>query len=234
MNKIIKKVDGVKSIIEALELQKLGVDLIGVFINSDLAFGNEVIVDKATIIAIKGELEKSKLVGVLYMPFDDEAILALIDEVEFDYIQIVGHILPSVFFRKELQKRRIGIIYSGIAASYDDDPTWILSRYVEKSDLNVSYYHVNFLGEVSNSWNFTKNKSPQYPDELQLADIIELASNYPLLITYDFSVDNIKEIVDQIPTIKGISMMIAEKSEKNNEHILNYSSVVAVLNKLSE
>lgn len=234
MKKIIKKVDGVKSIAEALELQKLGVDLIGVSINSNLIFGDDVIVDKQIIIAIKGGLEQSKLVGCISMNFEEEAMLALIDEVGFQYIQFIGLILPSIYFRKELGKRKIRVIYSGIMASYDDDPSWILSRYEDESDLNVLYYHVDLLGYVEDSWDFWKNISPQYKDQLQIADINELALKFPLLITLDFSVENIHQIIDQIPTVKGISMMITEEFERNDVHFFSYSSVIAILEELNE
>lgn len=234
MRKIVKKVDGVKSVNEALELQELGADLISVSVNYDLAFGDKVVVDKYTIIAIRSELHTTKLVGSIFMNFDEGAMLKLTDEIGFDYIQILGHIMPSIQFRKELEKRGIGIIYSRIDASYDDDNNWILATYDEESDLNASYYNVSYLGDVTNSWNFMKNVSPQYSDQLQIDDITKLASNFPLLITFDFSVDNIGEIVDRIPTIKGISMMIAEESGRNNDHYLSYDSVVAILKKINE
>lgn len=59
-------------------------------------------------------------------------------------------------------------------------------------------------------------------------------TRFKSLEVFDFSVENIHEIVDLIPTIKGISMMIADGSGRNNDHFLSYDSVVAILKKLNQ
>ena len=108
---------------------------------------------------------------------------------------------------KKLAGKDIGIVYSGIEASYEDDPSWILSRYIEQENLNTSFYQIDLLGDMKNSWNFFKSESPNYPDELQIKDVIKLGEQFPLILSLDFHKDNILEIITSLHSSKGFSFV---------------------------
>ena len=229
MSMLLKKIDRVKSVEEAVELQRLGVDLIGISLSEKFIFDDNRVVKIDMAIAIRGKLKKSKLVGEVSVGQGLREVIFLIEEIGLDYVQLVEYVLPSIEFRQELERRGVGIIYSGISVSYDDDPAWILSKYENVSDLNAAFYHLDLLGDMENSWNFLKQESPQYIDEFQIDDIDKIGEGFPLLITLDYTVDNVCEIADRISTARGISMTLGESPKRNNIHCFTYSSVLDVL-----
>jgi uncharacterized membrane-anchored protein len=54
---------------------------------------------------------------------------------------------------------------------------------------------------MENSWQFLRTECPQYPEELQIDDINNLAEQYPLLVSLDFSTDNLLQIIKSMPNI---------------------------------
>jgi len=66
----------------------------------------------------------------------------------------------------------IGLIYSDLECSYDTDPSWIL-RSIHNSDFDFA--QIDLLGDIGDSWNFLKEKCPNFPDELQISDINDIA-----------------------------------------------------------
>lgn len=229
MTNFIKKVDRVKSVVEAKELQNLGVDLIGVSLNENHRFMDDRCIRKEVAISIKRELQKSKIVGEIVVGYSFSNILSVIEEVGFDYIQVESNELPPIEFRKELQSKGIGLIYAGIEVSYEDDPSWILSRYKNEPYLNASFFQIDLLGEIENSWEFFKKESPKYPDELQIEDIKKIAEQDPLIVTIDYSVDNVLEIFNKIPSAKGMNMSLCEAPNRNDIHCFSYLSAVEIL-----
>jgi len=232
MNKLLKKVDRIKSVQEAVELQYLGVDLIGVSLNQDMRFSDDRCINMDLVINVKKELTSAKLVGEIIVGKDFTQTLSLIDEINFDYVQVTENLIPPIEFRRELIKRQVGIIYAGIEATYDDDPSWILSGFKNKSELNEAFFQIDLLGNIKNSWDSFCRESPQYPEELQIDDIEEIGKEFPLFIALDYNENNVLEIINRLPSIKGISMVLGKCTNICNIHCFEYASVIEVMGKL--
>lgn len=230
--KKLTKVDRVKTVGEALELQDLGVDIIGVSVNNISVYSDNRVLTLDSIYTISNALKKAKL--AVEIPADYDDLPKLIDKIRPSYIQISEQTLLSVDKARELQKKDVGIIYSGIEASYDDDPSWILSRYTDGIMLNTSFYQLDLLGDVKNAWDFFKMEIPKYPDELQIIDIVNVGNQFPLIISLDFQKNNVREIVQRIPSIQGICLPLSEKSSREDIHYFNYQSVLEILKELQE
>jgi hypothetical protein len=235
MKAILKKVDRVKDINEAIQLEKLEVDFIGISLIDDPRFTDDRKVSEATALSIRNVLKKSALVGEIALDSDWEQILPLIKKIGFDYIQVWGNQIIPWEFQQELSRLNIGIIYSNIEASYEDDPAWILSDANDLQIINNTFFQIDFLGDMENSWNYLKQEAPNYPDdELQIQDINHLAEQYPLFITLDYTPDNVLEIINQLSEINGITMTIAESSQRNDLHYFNYVAILDILSKLKQ
>ncbi len=230
---MLKKIDRVSSVKEAFELQNIGIDIIGISMYDKPFWGDKRVVDKQTASSIRRVLNKSKLACEIGI---ESALcnISFIEEMKFDYVQISDNDFPSLELRQQLQSKNIGIIYSGLVASYDDDPSWILSRYNDVPDLNAAYYQIDLLGDMEDSWEFFKLESPKYPDGLQINDIIKIGEQFPLIITLDFNVDNIRGIIKSIPSIKGIGMPLGDLCVKNNIHYFDNHLAVNVVHRMKE
>jgi hypothetical protein len=228
MTTVLKKVDRVKSVQEAIELQDLGIDFIGISLSNDSWFTDNRCVEKDIVIEIRKALFKSKLIGEVIVEDDFYKTLSLIDGMDLDYIQIIGKHFPSPEFMKELKNRNIGLIYGGIDASYEDDPSWILSDYMNASELNPAFFQLDLLGDIENSWKHLTEDAREFASELQIEDIEEIGRKSPIIITLDYTVHNVLEIMCRMPTIRGICMTISEGSSRNDIHFFSYSSVIEI------
>ena len=235
MNNLVKKVGRVKSVDEAVMLEKLGANLIGFSLSHNFKFEDKRIVTKETVLSIQKTLKKAKtFVEISLENSDTYSIIKLAEKLNFDYIQPVGQTIPPLTLRETLSKENIGIIYSNIEVSHDEDPTWILSRYQDEKNLNASFFQIDLLPEYQNSWHFLNNESPEYPEEIQIEDISELGIENPLLLTLNFNPDNIFNIFEKIPSIRGISMEIGNTPTRNDFHYFKYFEVIEILRRLQE
>lgn len=230
MTKIIK-VDRVKSVTEAKELEELGADFITVSLSKDLRFDDDRSIDFANAISIKNCLKISKCIGEFFFEENYYEPIQLIKEVGFEYVQFSGHKIPPADFIRHLKSQGIEIICSGITASHDDDPSWILSHFLEQGELSSAYFQLDLLPEYKNAWEFLKNESPEYPEELQIEDIDQLAQDNKLLITLDYAPHNVLDVISYFANIKGISMILGN-SLIEDLHCFDYSEVLVLLRKI--
>jgi hypothetical protein len=230
MSKLIK-VDRVKSVTEAKELEELGANLISVSLSKDLRFDDDRTIDFETAVSIKKCLKKSKYVGEFLFEENNYELIQLIKEIGFEYVQFFGYKIPSSNFIGHLNSQGIEIICSGITASHDDDPSWILSHFLEQGELSSAYFQIDLLPEYKNAWEFLKNESPEYPEELQIEDIDQLAQDNKLLITLDYSSHNVMDVISYFANIKGITMILGN-SLIEDLHCFDYSEVLVLLRKI--
>jgi len=232
MSKIITKVDRVSTVKEAIKFQELDVDIIGISLSKNINFIDNRDIEEDVALEIIKALKKAKSVVEISVNNNFNQILDVIEKLEVDYFQPLGKEILPIDFKKELNKKGVGIIYSDIQVSYDYDPSWILSHLPSKV-INNCYYQIDILGGMENSWQFLRTECPQYPEELQIDDINNLAEQYPLLVSLDFSTDNLLQIIKSMPNIKGVSMILGDKSCRNDIHHFQYSEVVNILEKSS-
>jgi hypothetical protein len=222
------KVDRVRSEQEAIELENLGVQLICTTIDPIYVFDDNRKISLEKLRDIGKVLNQSKLCCELNI---HNYSIDLLRQINCKYIQISSHKMIELELRQALEREGIGIIYSDLNISYDHDPSWIMIPFEgeETATLNASYYNIELLADVNDSWNFFSNECPNYPDELQVTDVEELASEYPILIGLDYSVKNIEEIINSFSNIKGISFRIGEYLPKNCIHRIDYSELIKIL-----
>jgi len=224
--KQIIKVDRVSSVKEAHELETLGVDIIGIALQSRTKLDEQYLVSQSVAHSIREALVSAQLCGEVDINDD---LVALTKNYKFDFIQFPKTEIPLPYLRKRLKELGVGLIYSGIEASYEDDPSWILSRFEQEQALYAAYFHVDLLTDIENSWHFLKKESIEYPDELQIDDINQIASQYPLLITLDFSSENITEIINNFPSIQGVNFKLGTGSTYNDTHEIDYAELINIL-----
>ena len=176
MNSLIK-VDRVGSAIEATELQQLGVSHMGIFLGTDSRFSDSRGLIKEQAIEIRKVLTKSKL--IIEVDFDHillKPLIHLVQEVRADYIQLNSNIPVSPNVYQAIKAIGCGLFYSGIEASYEDDPSWLFADFENTVDFEKVLFQVSLLPDIENSWVFFKEECPKYPDELQISDVDMLAA----------------------------------------------------------
>lgn len=224
------KVDRVNSVNEAENLQKIGCDFISISLDKSKFFNDDRYVSLDEALKIRMTLSKSKL--VLEMTAE-EADVSIIEKIQPDYIQFSEYDLPSKEFVEKLISLKFKLIGAGINVSYEDSPSWILSGYDDMKKNNLSFFQVDLLGDVENSWHFMTTESPLYPDEIQIGDINELANKYPFFITLDFNHNNIKNIMDTFTSVKGLSFVLGDSPSRNDIHCFNYEETVSLIKQIN-
>lgn len=230
MTKIIK-VDRVKSLTEARELEGLEANFISVSLSKNSSFEDDRTIDIDTAISIKNCIRRSKYVGEISLSANIFETVEVIKKIGFDYLQLSDYSILQPDAIKYLRSQGIEIIYSNITASHDDDPSWILSHFLQQKELSGSYFQVDLLPEFDNSWEFLKNESPEYPEELQIEDINQIAKQSNLLIALDYSPNNVLEVINYLPNVKGISMVLGN-SLVEDFHCFDYFEILDILKKL--
>jgi hypothetical protein len=232
MSKIITKVDRVSTVEEAIKLQGLDVDVICISLSKNINFIDSRDIAEGAAFEIIKNLSSAKPAIEIAVNDGLDDVLNIIEKLGANYLQPLGKEILPIDFKNEFSKRGVGIIYSDIHAAHDDDPSWILSHIASK-ERNNCYYQIDILGDIENSWEFLRTECPKYPEDLQINDINNLAEQYPLLITLDFSADNLLQIIQSMPNIKGVSMILGDNPCRNDIHHFQYSEAVKILEKSS-
>jgi hypothetical protein len=228
MKKVIK-VDRVNSIEEATELESLGVQIICVEIDPIYTFhdGRKISLDMAH--EIRHSLKRSSLccefLDMSKYSFD------IIKSLNCKYIQCSRFSIIREDIRQKLASEEIGIIYSDFNISYDHDASWIMTRFEDENPetLNASFYDIDLINDFEKSWDFFVNECPKHSELLQVYEINELASSYPILVSIDYSTDNITEILNTISNIKGMSFRLGENPQRNDVRYISYSELIELL-----
>jgi hypothetical protein len=227
---LILKVDRVKSVEEAIELQSLDVDFISVALGETSKFDDDRLVSIEQAFLIQKSLRSSsKFVSAFSENCSSFETLNIVKELSLDYVQIDKNEDLAKEVKQELYLANKGIIYSPITISYDEDIQWSLDDFdsIEKS--TPVYFQLDLLGDMTNAWEFLVAESPKYPDELQIEDIDELALEHPILLTTNFSLNNIDEILSRLPHIRGLSFVLGNSPHRNDIHCFDYLEVVQIL-----
>jgi len=230
----IIKVDRVCSPEEAAELQNLGADIISVSLGEQSEVENNRQVTENMARTIRKSLVNAKFCGEITNQAGLDHTISLIHHCGFDLIQASAINIPELTFRQTASQSGIRFIYSGIEASYDDDPAWILSSFDESEKLEAAYFQVDLLSDVEGSWNFFKNECPKYSEELQIDDINQISAQYPLIISLDFSVENIVEIIEHFENVQGFWFTLGACQKSNDPHLIEYSELVNILKILNK
>jgi hypothetical protein len=223
--KTIIKVDRVASRSEALILQSLEVDIIGVCIAEDPRFTDNRQISISTLREIRESVHSSKIACQISPECYDS-----LDEIKShcDFIQCLYFQLDESW-NSLSSKINAGIIYSLASPGHDDDISWSFNLPMD----NAQYIHIDLLANMNNAWNFLTNECPKYPDCLQIKDVSETANSYPLLLGIDGEMKNFQECKQLIPNMKGFNFTLADfEPMSNNVHWINYENLCHLLNSI--
>ncbi|MBU2667429.1 hypothetical protein KOI35_28350 [Actinoplanes bogorensis] len=230
-NKLIK-VDRVRSVDEAIALEKLGTDLIGVDLAPDPRFddGREITVEQA--VEIDTALSRASLVPVMNLDDDPGRIVQTAQAVHARMVQPVRRAVLSADVRAGLSEAGIGIVCAGIEIAHDDDPGWVISDYTAQPDLEVSFFQADVLPEYHDSWAFLRDRAPEYEQEFQVTDLNDLAIAHPLLVGLDFTADNVREIADTLSPVRGWVFTLGERARRGGVRFHSYADALTTLEAL--
>ena len=227
------KVDRVNSSKEAKNLEMAGVRIVSVSLIEDPRFSDSRVLSFNEARDVRNVLESAKFCGEIGPEhWSSGDFFSMVKQLGFEYIQISGTRFPNPSLRMKLMKLGIGIIYAGIEVSYEDDPSWILSRFQDEKDIKASFFQLDLLPDMENSWDFLNMECPKYPEELQVRDINDLAIHNPLIVTTDISKGNIKEIADRLPDAQGIYMTLGDIPRRQDFHWFGLDRVFEILKHL--
>ncbi|WP_250002468.1 hypothetical protein [Actinoplanes sp. M2I2] len=229
MTNSLIKVDRVRSVDEAVELEGWGADLLGVDLTPDPRFddGREISVEQA--VAIDTRLARASVVPVLDLAGDPIRVLRIAEAVHARMVQPVRRMIPPADIRARLSDAGIGIVYGSIEIAHDDDPSWVLSDYLDAPDLQASFFQADVLPEYRDSWAFLRDRAPEYEEEFQIADLNELAGRHPTIVGLDYTPGNVREIIDALPLVRGLVLTLAERANRSDVRFHSYAETLGVL-----
>ncbi len=232
MDKILLKVDRVATVEEALELERLGVDILSVDIVDREIFDDDRTIEVEQAQLIKNSLTKAKLSGNFHD--DSWGDIEDIDKIKLDYVEYSGRCSLDLDIKDELDKRNIKIIYSSLITDIEEDPNRILASLDPRKLLDGMYYQINLMGGMKDAWKTLKEICPKEPEYLlQIADIDKLSREYPLSIALNYSAENFQEILSFLPNIKVAAFVLGEKCKRIDYHYFQYSQVVDIISKIN-
>jgi hypothetical protein len=229
MTNDVIKIDRVRTVGEAVALERLGATMIGVALGPDPRFTDDRTIAVADAAVVAGALHNATLVAALDLSVDPDRILRTAAACQARIVQSTSGMLPPDEVRSALEGAGIGVIYADLEVSHDDDPSWTFTRFSGIPDSNVTAYQIDVLGEYRDSWRFLQEESPAYPDEFQIADLNELAATRDLLVTLDFTPGNIAGILTALPAIRGVALPLSEGAARNDLHHFTFDEAASVL-----
>jgi hypothetical protein len=230
-NKTIK-VDRVRSAREAAAFEKLGADLIGVSLSPDPRFDDSRTLHVEEAAEVGRALQQAALVAAMRLDDDPSRIRRVVEATGAELVQPITAVVPPAEVRAALSDAGIGIVYGGIEIAHDDDPGWIFDEYDSTPDLGAVLFQADVLPEYRDSWAFLRDKSPEYEAEFQIADLNELAAGHPLVVGFDFTADNVRDIVAALPGVRGIALTLAERARRTDARCHLYTDALRVLQAL--
>jgi len=123
-------------------------------------------------------------------------------------VDFVGHFVPSKATCDCLLSEGFELFFSNIEASYDTDPSWILSRYEELWGLERTSFQVDLLEQTEDAWRILRDEVSDEYDELSIEDINSLSQQHNLVVNLNFTPRNICEIMRCLPRVLGVALSL--------------------------
>ncbi|AGL18679.1 hypothetical protein [Actinoplanes sp. N902-109] len=226
------KVDRVRSVREATAFEQLGAGLIGVALSPDPRFEDSRTLRVEEAAEIGRALRSAAPVAIMELDDDPGRIRRVAGAVGAKLVQPVTVVVPPAEVRAALSDAGIGIVYAGLEIAHDDDPGWIFGDYDATPELGAVLFQAEVLPEFPDSWAFLRDKSPEFEDEFQIADLNELAAGHPLLVGFDWTAGNVKDIVAALPEVRGMALTLAERARRPDARCHLYTDALRVLQAL--
>ena len=199
---LLLRVHGVVSTEEAIWLESLGVNLIGVVVGEPAA-GR--IVSGETALRIAGHLTRARLcvepgAGIDLAPEEAHRMGAAFVEVPW------GREVPRAW-REALAHLGVGWALVRVPADEDDDPSWIRSRIEEAGTPDPAWVEVEVCPNLEDGWSVIREP---HESELDATDLDELARFHEVLYAPAARPDNIRAIREALAHAKGFSFTLAD------------------------
>ncbi|AGZ43928.1 hypothetical protein AFR_28335 [Actinoplanes friuliensis DSM 7358] len=197
--------DGVRSAQEAVTLETLGADLIGVALSPNPRSPGTPVLTEEQAATIADALIHAVLVTSMELT-DRNQVLRSVAATGAGLVQTITASIPPPDVRAALREAGVGIVYSGLEINHDDDPGWVFGAFTDVPDLNAALFQVEVLPEYTGSWAFLRDESPEFAAEFQIADLDALGRERPLVVGLDFTTGNVREIIAALPWVRGIAL----------------------------
>lgn len=228
------KVHRVCSLEEAEQFETLGADLIGVSMAADDHFADERTVGVDVAVKLARQLTAQL---VLEPPRESTGgeLVALARKVGARWVQTPFFATPDSPVRAALADAGIGLLVSRLDADYDMDPSWVLGPAEDLGAPSPDLIEVEIIPSFTDSWRFLTKESPQYADELQIADLEGLARTAPLFLSVDFTPGNVSAVRAAIPSARGLSFTLGTLAAGVSRlHVLAPDAVTRLLEAVME
>jgi hypothetical protein len=167
--------------------------------------------------------------------FDPEQVVALTRRLGIRHVQVDMWLQPDEGRLQALAAAGVSLVYAGIQATYDTDPSWVLARYLEGGLPQPAFYEVQLLTDIDGAWESLRDRCPEYPEELQVADLDEIAARHALSLGLDFTPSNVVEILARIPHALGVSLTLGtERAWDTGVHLVDPALAEKVVQAASE
>ncbi|MEV6302198.1 hypothetical protein AB0M02_22470 [Actinoplanes sp. NPDC051861] len=223
------KVDRVGSADEATTLEALGAGVIGVDVDVDPRFADDRTLDAGHVARIRQEIRRAKIAVAMNLHADPAHVVERARLTGADLVQPITSAIPPHPVRLALRDAGIGIVYAGIEISHDDDPGWVFGTYDDTPDLNASLFQVEVLPEYRDSWAFLRDRSPEFEDEFQIDDLVDLARDRPITVGLDLTTQNLGEVAAALVTVQGFTVTLAERATRADARHRSYVEIVDIL-----
>ena len=125
-------------------------------------------------------------------------------------VDFVGHFLPNKATCVDLLSKRSKVFFSNIEASYDTDPSWILSRHHELLGLENTLFQIDLLEQTEDAWGILRDVVSEDRDELTIADIDKITKQHDTFLNLNFTSSNFSEILESFPHIRGVTFSLEQ------------------------
>ena len=221
------KVDRVGSVAEAVELEALGADLIGVSLTADPRFADDRTVTVEQAAGIGRAVQLATLVTAMELARDPDRVLHTVAATRAGLVQPITGAVPPPEVRDALRAGGIGIAYGNLEIAHDDDPGWVFSAY--PPDLDAALFQADVLPEYRDSWAFLRDRAPEFEQEFPIADLNDLARERPLVVGLDSTPGTVREILAALPEVRGIALTLAGQARRGDVRFHTFADALRVL-----
>lgn len=222
------KVERVKSINEALALEKLGVNFIVVSLVTDKRFSDDRSISIKEAEKIKASIQPNTMFAIEIDNFSNFDYIKNI--LQPDYIQVLDqNFLSEILTTKDM--KNVNIIFGSLIISCDDNIDWIIPETCE--GFNNITYQLDILGDYDNAWENLTKECGKYPDDLTLKDIQIFSEKEATYVSTDITPKNFKEVLTALPNVKGFTFTLGDKVNFNTFHFIKYDDLLDLLSKVT-
>lgn len=196
------KVDSIRSAEDVVFFREIGVNYLGIPVVgiSDLERTRSVVSDDFSDVCYRFDLrEISEDECVKFCQFQEPLA-----------VDFVGHFLPNRSTCEAVLSKQSQVFFSNIEASYDTDPSWILSRHHELLDLENTFFQIDLLEQTEDAWRILRDVVSEDRDELTIADIDEMTKQHDTFLNLNFTPSNFFEILESFPSVRGVTFSLEQ------------------------